>query len=190
MNPHKYSFIYMDPPWSYNEKVHLKGNVHSSAEHHYPTMGIKDLKKMNIGAIAERDCLILMWVTGPQMDVAIDLINHWNFQFKDVVFCWDKILINPGSYTLTSFEFVLAAKNQFGKIPTPRGRYNIKQGFIEPRGKHSAKPQQIACYIEEMFPHSTKIELFARRKRNGWTCWGNELHKEDHYEPIKKHLFG
>ena len=190
MNPYKYSIIYMDPPWSYNEKVHLKGNVHSSAEHHYPTMGIKDLKRMNIGAIAARDCIILMWVTGPQMDVAIDLINHWNFEFKDVVFCWDKILINPGSYTLTSFEFVLAAKNQFGKIPTPRGRYNIKQRYTEARGKHSAKPQQIACYIEEMFPHSKKIELFARRKREGWTCWGNELHKENHYEPIRKLLFG
>ena len=190
MKEHKYSIIYVDPPWSYNERVHLHGNVHSSAEHHYPTMNISDLKIMNMSAIAARDCLLMMWVTGPQMDVAMDLIKAWNFTFEDVVFCWDKIMINPGSYTLTSYEFVLVAKTKFGGVPIPRGRYNVPQRHTEPRGKHSAKPEQIACYIEQMFPHSKKIELFARRKREGWTCWGNELSDEEVYEPIRKLLFG
>jgi N6-adenosine-specific RNA methylase IME4 len=28
--------------------------------------------------------------------------------------------------------------------------------------------------IEEMFPHATRLELFARRSRAGWAAWGNE----------------
>jgi N6-adenosine-specific RNA methylase IME4 len=29
--------------------------------------------------------------------------------------------------------------------------------------------------LEDMFPDATKIELFARNARDGWSCWGNEV---------------
>lgn len=41
--------------------------------------------------------------------------------------------------------------------------------------KHSAKPEHLQNSLEIMFPDSKKIELFARRKREGWHCIGNEV---------------
>ena len=41
--------------------------------------------------------------------------------------------------------------------------------------KHSKKPECAYEMIEDMFPNATKIELFARNKRDGWMSWGNEV---------------
>lgn len=41
--------------------------------------------------------------------------------------------------------------------------------------KHSAKPEHLQNSLEEMFPGTDKIELFARRVRPGWVCLGNEV---------------
>lgn len=41
--------------------------------------------------------------------------------------------------------------------------------------KHSAKPEYLQDSLEIMFPTSKKIEIFARRQREGWACLGNEI---------------
>jgi N6-adenosine-specific RNA methylase IME4 len=40
--------------------------------------------------------------------------------------------------------------------------------------KHSAKPEDMQDMIDKMFPRVKKIELFARRDRDKWTCVGLE----------------
>jgi N6-adenosine-specific RNA methylase IME4 len=42
--------------------------------------------------------------------------------------------------------------------------------------KHSAKPEHLQESLETMFPSKSvnKIELFARRQRQGWLCLGND----------------
>jgi len=42
--------------------------------------------------------------------------------------------------------------------------------------QHSAKPESLQISLETMFDESlSKLELFARRERLGWTCIGNEI---------------
>lgn len=41
--------------------------------------------------------------------------------------------------------------------------------------KHSAKPEHLQDSLEIMFPGANFLELFARRKRKGWECLGNEV---------------
>jgi len=43
-----------------------------------------------------------------------------------------------------------------------------------PRSKHSEKPEFFVDLIEQMSP-SPRIELFARRRRLGWSAWGDEV---------------
>lgn len=40
--------------------------------------------------------------------------------------------------------------------------------------KHSAKPENLQNSLDMMFPNSNKIEIFARRPREGWLCLGNQ----------------
>ena len=182
----KYDVIYADPPWDYGGKmqydksskkdvnVGFEKNIFiSSASFKYPTVKLKDLKNLNINSIAKDDCLLFMWTTGPQMANSIILGEAWGFEYKTVAFVWDKMVHNPGQYTLSQTEFCLVFKK--GRIPKPRGARNIRQFIQHPRGKHSEKPLQIIDGITKMFPEQDKIELFARNNFNGWDNWGLEI---------------
>ena len=182
----KYQIIYADPPWDYGgkmqydkttikeENVGFKKKIFlSSAEFKYPTLKLKHLKELNVESIASDDCLLFMWTTGPHMANAIKLGTAWGFEYKTVAFVWDKMIHNPGRYTLSQTEFVLAFKR--GKFPQPRGARNIRQMLQMRRGEHSVKPLQIIDGITKMFPEQEKIELFARNNYVGWDNWGLEI---------------
>lgn len=104
---------------------------------------------------------------------SIELGEAWGFKYKTVAFVWDKKIHNPGRYTLSQTEFVLAFKH--GKFPQPRGARNIRQLIEVRRGKHSVKPLEVIKGITEMFPTQNKIELFARNNYIGWDNWGLEI---------------
>lgn len=182
----KYSVIYADPPWDYNGKMQFdksskgidKINIEkpifiSSANFKYPTVKTEILKKIPIYEIAENDCLLFMWVTNPHLAQGIELGQAWGFEYRTVAFVWDKMVHNPGQYTMSYCELCLVFKR--GRIPRPRGERNIKQLIRVPRGEHSEKPIEVLKSIEAMFPKQNKIELFARRKHENWDVWGLDV---------------
>lgn len=120
-----------------------------------------------------------MWTTGPQLANAIELGKAWGFEYKTVGFVWDKMIHNPGQYTLSQTEQVLIFKR--GRIPKPRGARNMRQLVEAKRGKHSEKPEEVALRIEKMFPNQEKIELFSRKNRSGWATWGLDMMEEESY---------
>lgn len=185
----KYDIIYADPPWDYGGKMQYdKSSIKSinigfdkdifisAANFKYPTLKLKELKKLNIQKICAQDCLLFMWTTGPQMSNSIELGKAWGFEYKTVAFVWDKQIHNPGRYTLSQTEFVLAFKK--GRFPSPRGARNIRQLVSVRRGKHSEKPTAVIEGITMMFPAQRKIELFARKNYTGWDNWGLEIPDE------------
>jgi len=44
---------------------------------------------------------------------------------------------------------------------------------MAPRREHSRKPDEFYMLVEGLCPGS-KVELFAREKREGWQAWGGE----------------
>lgn len=182
----KYQVIYADPPWDYGGKMQYdkttiksenvgfeKDIFISSASFKYPTLKLKELIELDVQSIADDDCMLFMWTTGPQMANSIKLGEAWGFEYKTVAFVWDKMVHNPGRYTLSQTEFVLAFKK--GRFPTPRGARNVRQLVQVHRGKHSEKPLEVIDGITKMFPQQEKIELFARNNFNGWDNWGLEI---------------
>lgn len=185
----KYDIIYADPPWDYGGKlqfdkssksadeINLQKKIFiSSANFKYPTVKTKDLMKIPIQEIAKDDCLLFMWVTNPHLAQGLELAKAWGFEYRTVAFVWDKMVHNPGQYTMSYCELCLVFKK--GKIPTPRGARNIKQIVRVPRGAHSEKPKEVLEGIEKMFPSQEKIELFARNKPDGWDVWGLDVREE------------
>lgn len=90
----KYQVIYADPPWDYGGKMQYDKTVIksenedfgkkiflSSAEFKYPTVKLKDLKKLDVASIADDDCILFMWTTGPQMANSIELGEAWGFEY-------------------------------------------------------------------------------------------------------------
>jgi N6-adenosine-specific RNA methylase IME4 len=182
----KYDIIYADPPWDYGGKmqfdktskcadeIDLTKNIFiSSATFKYPTLKLKQLKEIPIFEIAKDDSLLFMWVTNPHLAQGIELGRAWGFDYKTVAFVWDKMVHNPGQYTLSYCELCLVFKR--GRIPQPRGARNIKQLVRSPRREHSQKPIDVQHNIERMFPSQDKIELFARNYPDGWDVWGLDV---------------
>lgn len=185
----KYDILYADPPWDYGgklqfdkssasaENMHWSKNIFiSSANFKYPTLKLEQIKKIPIFKISKEDCLLFMWSTSPHLANSIELGRSWGFEYKTVAFIWDKMVHNPGKYTMSYCELCLVFKK--GRIPTPRGARNEKQLLSVRRGEHSVKPSEIRDSIERMFPTQDKIELFARRRPGNWDVWGLDVREK------------
>jgi hypothetical protein len=98
----KYQIIYADPPWEYKQKQmnfqhYDKGKKYiNDVTEHYSTMSLSKLKDLHIEKITDKDCLLYMWATSPNLDIAIELGKAWGFEFKTVAFVWDKQRTNYG----------------------------------------------------------------------------------------------
>ena len=124
--PQEYQIIYCDPPWDYDGRTFLNGKAHEtgSASDHYPTMKPDELCQMNIQHITSKNAICYMWTTGPQLDVSIKVLTSWGFKYKTIAFIWDKIITNPGYYTMSQTELCIVGTK--GAIPKPRGTRNEK----------------------------------------------------------------
>ena len=182
----KYEIIYLDPPWYYHslrykltkeDKEKYKKFYTLSASTHYSCIKTCNLAKLDVPNLAAEDCLLFMWATNPHIQEAILLGYAWGFQYVTVGFVWNKKTPLCGFYTMSQCELCLIFKK--GKIPKPRGITNARQYIEEKRNDHSAKPEEARKRIDLMFPEQKKIELFARKKVEGWDCWGKDVEPEE-----------
>jgi N6-adenosine-specific RNA methylase IME4 len=171
----KYKVIYADPPWSYKDKA-LAGNRGAGCK--YKVMESSDISKINMGGVADNDCVLFMWVTMPKLNECFNLIKTWGFEYKTVAFTWIKLNKNKptpfmgmGRWTRANAEVcLLATKGKPKRISA--SVHSVVQTPIE---KHSKKPDEVRKRIVELMGDVPRIELFAREKKDGWDVWGNEV---------------
>lgn len=168
----KFTVIYADPPWSYNDKQ--AGSISDSygaAEKHYPSMSLSQLKAMDIPSIAATDAVLWLWATCPLLEDALELCRAWGFTYK-AQFVWDKVRHNMGHYNSVRHELLLVC-TRGSCTPQNVKLYDSVQS-IE-RSKHSSKPEEFREIIDTIYPHGKRIELFRRGEApDGWETWGNE----------------
>lgn len=141
----------------------------SGASAKYPTMDLKDICKMDIPKISEKDACLFLWATTPLLPEGFKVMRSWGFEYKTAIY-WRKIMsLGLGFWFRGQVEICLFGIK--GKIKAVRSQ---KPNFIQCRaGKHSQKPDALYGYIEGI-NLNPKIELFARNRRVGWDSWGNE----------------
>lgn len=172
----KYSVILADPPWQY--KVYSKKGLGRSAESHYPTMNIEDIKALPVADIAEKDCALFLWVTFPCLLEGFEVIRAWGFTYKTVAFVWvkqnkksDSLFWGMGYWTRSNVELcILATKGSPKRVDA--GVHQVVVSHIE---EHSRKSGEVHERIRRLMGDVPKIELFARRKAEGFDVWGNEV---------------
>ena len=164
----KYNVIYADPPWKYD----FGFDIHGAADRHYHTMTIEELCELPIADLSEDNAVLFMWVTSPKLFDAKKVIDAWGFDYK-TSFIWDKVKHVMGHYNSVRHEILLVCVR--GSFPKQNNTLHDSVISIERTDEHSEKPEYFRKLIEEMYPNSKKIELFARKKSEGWDAWGNEL---------------
>ena len=155
-------------------------------------MTAKELLALPVSGLAKRDAMLVLWSTWMHLALAMKVIDAWGFTYC-AGFPWLKVvnhstervftagnwmipapIFGPGVWAQGCTELVLLARRgqPFGSLGNPRpARKGI---IIASRGAHSEKPVELQDWIDAKFP-DPKIELFARRHRPGWTCWGDQL---------------
>lgn len=172
----KYNIIYADPPWSYKDKSKSHGG---GAESHYKCMSIEEICKLDIPS--EKDSVLLMWTTYPQLEVAFDVIKAWGFKYKTCAFTWVKankngsIYMGMGRHTRANAEICLLATKGKGVKRINASVYNTQ---IHQRGKHSEKPEHFKSDIVKLYGDIPRLEMFCRSPTEGWHSWGNEINSD------------
>lgn len=175
----KYQIIYTDPPWAYNSKrSNYINNGSGETLRHYDTLTIDELKEMPVKDIIDKNCMLFLWATFPQIQEALDLIKAWGFVYKTVAFSWVKTTkdgtkpaFGVGYYTRNNVEVCLLGVK--GKPLKQVG--NMSSVVISPREEHSKKPDLVREKIVELCGDVSRVELFARKQTEGWDTWGNEV---------------
>jgi N6-adenosine-specific RNA methylase IME4 len=189
----RFGAILCDPPWRFATRSD-KGKGRS-ADQHYATMTIDELRALDVASVAAPDCVLFLWATWPMLPQALELIEAWGFQYKTCGFDWTKadatqlemfradtdVAIGMGYWTRSNSEPCLLATRGKPK----RLHADVRQAFIEPRREHSRKPDGVHERIERLVA-GPYLELFARQKRPGWAAWGDETDKFDPADDIAK----
>jgi N6-adenosine-specific RNA methylase IME4/ParB-like chromosome segregation protein Spo0J len=160
-----FELIYADPPWrlGYPDSPY-------APENHYPTMDLASIKTIEVPAA--EDAVLFLWAVSSLLEGALQVIRAWGFEFKTTL-CWVKPSIGPGIWVRNRHELLLVARR--GDHPPPDPEDRVDSVVEAPRGRHSEKPELFYELIERMYPQASKLELFARSRRAGWSAWGNEV---------------
>jgi N6-adenosine-specific RNA methylase IME4 len=170
-----YRAIYCDCPWKF--LVRSPKGMGRSADRHYQTMTLSEIKALPVADLAMKDAVLLFWVTDPFLEVGMDIIKRWGFKYKTIAFDWVKL--NPksdgyhmgnGYWTRSNPERVLLATRGKPK----RKAKDVRQLVISRRREHSRKPDEMYERIERLLD-GPYVELFGRTERPGWHSWGNEI---------------
>jgi N6-adenosine-specific RNA methylase IME4 len=168
--------IAIDPPWplaGWSERANRR------VTDHYETMSLDEIKALPVKALATENCAVFCWVTWPFMPVWASVLEAWGVTFSGLAFDWVKLNANSeglhwgtGHGTHANSEPCILAK-----IGSPlRLDEGVHSVIMAPVGAHSEKPEEAYRRIERLYG-APRLEMFARKPREGWTTWGNEIER-------------
>lgn len=183
--PGPFGCILADPPWAWISFSGKSGAPHRTEDAPYDVMSMDELRALPVADSAAKDCALIMWVIGSHLDQAIELGRHWGFTYKTDLFTWVKVgkhdpkvrPISMGKWSRKQTEQALI----FTRGSPRRLDAGVRQLFetdehviFTPKREHSRKPEDQYSRIERLVG-GPYLEMFARTRRDGWQCWGNEV---------------
>jgi N6-adenosine-specific RNA methylase IME4 len=168
-----YSVIYADPPWRF-EPWSRESGMDRAAENHYQTMTVDEICALKIPAA--EDSALFLWATPPMEKIAHRVMEAWGFEYRSQLI-WDKEKAGTGYWARAQHEHLLIGVK--GDVPGPAPGTQPSSVIRAAPTRHSEKPEIFAEIIVAMFPTLPKIELFARKAREGWATWGNEAPEKE-----------
>lgn len=175
----KFDVILADPPWHFSVWNPEKSDRHVS--HKYDLMEVEDICALPIDQIAADNCALFLWATWPNLTDALMVIDAWKFDYRTCAWVWVKskrsgfgFHFGMGYYTRANTEPCLLAVR--GRMPV--ATKDVSALIYYPVKEHSKKPEDQYTKIERLYPDMNYCELFARKKRDDWYSWGNEIESD------------
>lgn len=189
-----YRTLVADPPWKYRDGVgpgsgsgedRIRGR--RGAAGYYSTMGAAEIMALGVdgdivGRRMSENSHLYLWTTNAFLEDAHRVARAWGFIPKTLI-TWRKPQMGMGSYFRNTTEHVVFAVRGSLRLKVK----NQRTDFVAPRGRHSEKPEAFFEIVERCSP-GPYLELFARKRRDGWTSWGNEVPSVGNCESVRSAL--
>jgi N6-adenosine-specific RNA methylase IME4 len=190
----QYRTIYADPPWRYGDGC--QGRPVVGRERGSPTydcLTVEDICRLPVGELGHAEgSLLFLWVTWPMLREAKPhrVMDAWGFRWVGEI-VWEKPGLGIGRWLRPATEVLCLGergvnckellyhaqkgswKSEEGPVWTGDFDASLPVLFTPRRLGHSVKPDQFYPIMERLFD-GPRIELFARRSREGWDRWGLE----------------
>jgi N6-adenosine-specific RNA methylase IME4 len=155
--------LYVDPPWPYTNQA-----TRASTAKHYPTLSLEALCALPVATVVAPQCHLHLWVTKAFFFDAPRILAAWGFTFVNWL-TWCKPQMGLGNSYRNATELLVFGTR--GKLPVQT--HDQRDWVEERRGRHSEKPEIFRHIVEKLSP-GPYLELFGRRRAEGWVVWGNE----------------
>jgi N6-adenosine-specific RNA methylase IME4 len=163
-----------DPAWGFRDKLPGRGR---GAAKHYRVQTLDEIKAFELPKMAP-DSWLFLWRVAAMQREAIEVMDAWGFRLVSEV-AWVKTRKDGqphgggmGHYVRNSHEVCLIGVR--GKASAMRLSKAVPSVIFARSMRHSEKPEAFYQLVERLVP-GPRVELFARRRRRGWKCFGDEL---------------
>jgi N6-adenosine-specific RNA methylase IME4 len=180
----RFSAVLADPPWRFQNSTGKVAPEHRRLSR-YGTLSLDQIKGLPVSEIVNPVSHLYLWVPNALLAEGLAVMEAWGFTYKSNI-VWHKIRKDGGPdgrgvgfYFRNVTELVLFGVRGKNARTLAPGRRQVN--FIATRKReHSRKPDELYPIIEACSP-SPRLELFARGKRPGWGCWGDQA--DQNYRP-------
>jgi N6-adenosine-specific RNA methylase IME4 len=177
----KYKTILVDPPWKYGRSWDTgsiksafgkKYNVNSYPMP-YKEMTTGEIASLDLPSLFDDNCDVYLWATQKYLQDAFYVLDAWGLLYcQTLTWCKTPMGTGQGGLFCPTTEFLILGRK--GRMPLNKARHDSTWWNIKRTNKHSKKPEFFQDIIETV-SDPPRIELFARRVRTGWDCWGDEI---------------
>lgn len=180
----KYSTIYADPPWRFQNRTGKIAPEHKRLNR-YDTLSLEEIMSLPVSEVASAKSHLYLWVPNALLPDGLAVMKAWGFEYKGNII-WEKVRKDGqpdgrgvGFYFRNVTEVLLfgvrGAPNR--TLAPARSQVNL---IRTQKREHSRKPDEIIPIIENC-SSGPYLELFARGEREGWDMWGDQANAD--YEP-------
>ena len=174
---HKFSTILIDPPWRFQNRTGKMAPEHKRLRR-YATLSFEEIAALPVPKYASVPSHLYLWCPNALLAEALQIMKGWGFTYKTNL-VWYKTRKDGGPdgrgvgfYFRNVTELLLFGTK--GKLRTLQpGRRQVNVVACR-KQEHSRKPDEFYDIIEACSP-GPYLELFARQRRDGWECWGDEV---------------
>lgn len=184
----RYGTILIDPPWRFANRTGKMAPEHKRL-HRYPTMSFEEIAALPVGPLALAKSHLYLWCPNALIHEGLEIIRAWGFTYKTNI-VWYKVRKDGGPdgrgvgfYFRNVTELILfGVKGNLRTKAPGRSQVNV---ITTRKQEHSRKPDEQYEVIEACSP-GPYLELFARKKREGWTSWGDQAETYEDNRPAHR----